>query len=240
MRKLGPLRLEHNQHHVSSHIPHTFIVSLSTLISLRQIKRPHPPTLSYKKNTSMDSSASQKLRSLTVAVIGAGAAGLCAARELLREGHKVVVFEKSDHIGGTWKYDPRTESDPIGNDPTREVVHSSLYLSLRTNLPRELMGFLDYPFPEDSENSDGRSFPGHEEVLWFLNKLADEFGIRDFIRFNRDVIRIERVNDRWVVESKACGCLVEEIFEAVVVCSGHFTEPRIAKIPGKFLDWHID
>ncbi|KAK4285404.1 hypothetical protein QN277_002104 [Acacia crassicarpa] len=179
------------------------------------------------------------VQSLTVAVIGAGVAGLCAARELLREGHTVVVFEKSDQIGGTWRYDPRTDSDPIGIDPTREVVHGSLYLSLRTNLPRQLMGFLDYPFPENRENGDPRAFPGHEEVLWFLNKFADDFGIRELIRFNREVLRIERVdgrNDKWIIESKSHDgggdSLFQEFFQAVVVCSGHFTEPRIAQIPG--------
>ncbi|KAL0312830.1 UNVERIFIED_CONTAM: Flavin-containing monooxygenase FMO GS-OX4 [Sesamum radiatum] len=84
--------------------------------------------------------------SRTVAVVGAGAAGLSAALELRREGHKVVVYERENQIGGTWAYTPETETDPIGLDPTRNIVHSSLYESLRTNLPREVMGFRVYPF----------------------------------------------------------------------------------------------
>ena len=79
-----------------------------------------------------------------VAVIGAGAGGLAAARELRREGHRVVVFERGGSVGGTWVYTSAVESDPLGLDPARKVVHSSLYDSLRTNLPRESMGFLDY------------------------------------------------------------------------------------------------
>lgn len=82
-------------------------------------------------------------RSLKVAVIGAGTAGLVTARELQREGHRVVIFEKAAEIGGTWKYNPEIESDPLGIDPNRKIVHSSLYSSLRTNLPRHLMGFSD-------------------------------------------------------------------------------------------------
>jgi monoamine oxidase len=35
-------------------------------------------------------------QSLQVAVIGAGMAGLLTARELKREGHRVIVFEKSN------------------------------------------------------------------------------------------------------------------------------------------------
>ncbi|TKY49679.1 Flavin-containing monooxygenase FMO GS-OX 3 [Spatholobus suberectus] len=172
---------------------------------------------------------------LRVAVIGAGVAGLAAANELCREGLDVVVFEKSDHLGGTWRYCPETDSDPVGSDPNREVVHTSLYRSLRTNLPRQLMGFVDYPFPT-REDGDPRTFPGHEEVLCFLNRFADEFGLRALTRFGSEVVRVERVggrSDSWVVESRTRDSLSREIFEAVVVCSGHFTEPRLpTTIPG--------
>ncbi|KAL6181984.1 hypothetical protein ACLB2K_043407 [Fragaria x ananassa] len=73
-----------------------------------------------------------QLASLHVAVLGAGAAGLVAALELRREGHKVVVFERGDQVGGTWVYTPEVESDPFGLDPDRTRVHSSMYQSLRT------------------------------------------------------------------------------------------------------------
>ena len=40
----------------------------------------------------------------TVAVVGSGPAGLAAADQLNRAGHAVVVFEKSDRIGGLLRY----------------------------------------------------------------------------------------------------------------------------------------
>ncbi len=40
----------------------------------------------------------------TVAVVGSGPAGLAAAQQLTRAGHKVTVFEKSDRIGGLLRY----------------------------------------------------------------------------------------------------------------------------------------
>lgn len=83
---------------------------------------------------------------LLQAVIGAGAAGMTAVRELRREGHRVEVFEQAPHIGGVWVLDEQVESDPLGKDPSRDTVHSSMYDSLRVNLPRELMGFADFPF----------------------------------------------------------------------------------------------
>ncbi|KAI4323510.1 hypothetical protein L6164_023108 [Bauhinia variegata] len=136
-------------------------------------------------------------RSVKVAVIGAGVSGLSATRELQR----VVVFEKQHRNGGTWVYDLRTDSDPLSVDPNRQIVHSSLYLSLRTNLPRQLMGFLDYPFSKE-ETGDPRTFPGHEEELRFLDKFVDEFGLRSLTRLNTEVVRVERVNRHWVVESR--------------------------------------
>lgn len=177
------------------------------------------------------------VRSVKVAVIGAGVAGLVAARELLRENHRVVVFEKARRIGGTWVYDSRIDSDPLSLDPNREIVHSSLYQSLRTNLPRHVMAFIDYPF-RLREGGDQRTFPGHEEVLSFLDDFARDFGLTELIRFNSEVVRVERVggrNDEWVVEWRVpeleSVVWKEEMFEAVVVCSGHHTEPRVAEIP---------
>lgn len=130
------------------------------------------------------------------AVIGAGAAGLVAAKELAAEGHRVTVFEQGDDVGGVWKYTPDVEvgmlpwtfhrtitrssilpacegcrgvahhplvsnemsreqpwparsqhyaddvqDDPLGVDPARRRVHSSMYAGLRTNLPRVSGGF---------------------------------------------------------------------------------------------------
>lgn len=174
---------------------------------------------------------------LTVAVIGAGLAGLLAARALKAEGHRAVVHEKSDRLGGTWAYDPRVESDPLGLDPDREIVHSSLYQSLHTNLPRQLMGFSDYPF---STNGDPSTFPGHPEVLRFINEFAAEFELAELIRFGAEVVRVERVdsgNDQWIVESRSREMSSNELFDAVVVCSGHYTIPKLADFPGNNLSF---
>ncbi|XP_052621439.1 flavin-containing monooxygenase FMO GS-OX5 isoform X2 [Lactuca sativa] len=168
--------------------------------------------------------------SLKVAVVGAGVAGLIAARELQRESHQVVVFEKSHRLGGTWAYDPRVESDLLGLDQNREIIHGSLYKSLRTNLPRQLMSFTDFKF-SDKTYGDERLFPGHEEVLKFLEDFAGSFEVTELIRFNTAVTRVELVDSdiiEFEVESKTNGVNAVEVFDAVVVCNGHNSEPRPA------------
>jgi cation diffusion facilitator CzcD-associated flavoprotein CzcO len=78
-------------------------------------------------------------RRLSVAVVGAGAAGLAAARELLREGHAVTVFEQGAGVGGQWRFSDNCEADDLlGRAPARRVP-GSVYASLRTNLPREVV-----------------------------------------------------------------------------------------------------
>lgn len=184
--------------------------------------------------------APRPITSRHVAVIGAGAAGLVAARELRREGHSVVVFERDDQVGGTWVYTPAVESDLLGVDPSRRTVHTSLYHSLRTNLPRESMGFRDYPFVfKDDADRDPRRFPGHREVLAYLKDFTREFGIGELVRFDSEVARVRIVEgSKWEVKSFERGkdeTVLGEIFDAVVVCNGHYTEPRIAEIPGNSL-----
>lgn len=82
------------------------------------------------------------------AVIGAGPAGLVAARELKREGHSVTMLEQMHEIGGVWLWNDGPVDIAIKQDHGSTAVNRScsMYASLRTNLPRELMGFSDLPF----------------------------------------------------------------------------------------------
>lgn len=63
---------------------------------------------------------------LKIAVIGAGASGLAAAKNALEQGHTVDVFEKTGVIGGVWYYTNETEKDEYGVE-----IHSPMYQRLR-------------------------------------------------------------------------------------------------------------
>jgi cation diffusion facilitator CzcD-associated flavoprotein CzcO len=180
-----------------------------------------------------------------VGVIGAGAAGLAAAKELIREGHKVIVFEQAMKVGGLWVYDPKVDSDLLGVEPHRKHVHSSVYASLRTNLPREVMSFVDFPFLT-KQGRDERCYPSHKEVALYLEDFAKEFDLLHVIQFGTFVEHVELVTmdstgqKGWKVMTTkridgVVGEVKEELFDAVVVCSGHYFEPKIANIPGIFI-----
>ncbi|KAL2516055.1 Flavin-containing monooxygenase FMO GS-OX-like 9 [Forsythia ovata] len=179
--------------------------------------------------------------SKNVCVIGGGPSGLVAARELRKEGHNVVVFEQNHDVGGQWLYDPIVENEePLGRDNFLKV-HSSIYESLRLASPREILGFTDFPFGM-KKGRDMRRFPGHKELLLYLQDFCECFGLREMIRFNTRVENVEMLDFpilgkdlRWVVkttEKKARDKVVEEVYDAVVVATGHYTKPRLPKIKG--------
>lgn len=176
-----------------------------------------------------------------VCVIGAGPSGLVAARELRKEGHDVVVLERRYDVGGQWLYEPNVESeDPLGKKKVLQV-HSSIYASLRLISPREIMGFTDFPFLV-KKGRDTRRFPGHRELWLYLKDFCEHFGLREMIRFNTSVeyVRMLEYDEigkdlKWMVKSREKSSeetAVEEVFDAVVVATGHYSHPRLPTIKG--------
>ena len=45
---------------------------------------------------------------MNIAIIGAGPAGIISARNAIKAGHSVVLFEKNTRIGGIWNIDERS------------------------------------------------------------------------------------------------------------------------------------
>lgn len=162
-----------------------------------------------------------------IAIIGAGAAGLAAGREMDRAGFDVTIFEKGDRIGGVWAWTPETDADPTGNQQG-DTVYSSIYDSLRTNLPRDIMAFMDYPFDSSGGGDDHwPRFPHHSRVLEYLERFADDFDLRRLVQTGARVDRVEP-GDGWSLEVGG-----ETLaFDAVMVCNGHYATPRLPALPG--------
>ena len=166
----------------------------------------------------------------SVAVVGAGAAGLASVRALRREGLAVTAFEARAGVGGTWVLEPGARG-----------AQSSLYESLRTNLPRELMGFQELPFTGPPGTS---TYCGHREVRQYLEAYAQSFDLTKDIRFNSRVVSARPVSVEggrgrgWRVEveegpvggsaevSKDVVCRYHMDYDALCVCNGHYTEAR--------------
>ncbi|XP_059622652.1 senecionine N-oxygenase [Phlebotomus argentipes] len=165
-----------------------------------------------------------------VAVIGAGTAGLCAAKHSIAAGMDVTVFEQMSQPGGTWVY-----SDDVGTDKFGLQVHTSMYRGLRTNLPKEIMGYPDFPIP-----GDGVSYIPAAEMLAFLQSYAKSFNVTSLIKFNHHVIRVRPLGQAtephtWevMVKDMPNDELLTQTFDFIFVCNGHYHTPYLPRYPGQ-------
>ncbi|KAK9873989.1 hypothetical protein WA026_002337 [Henosepilachna vigintioctopunctata] len=163
---------------------------------------------------------------MRVAIIGGGAAGLSSARHVIEDGHECELFEMSPQIGGTWLY-----TDDVGTDQYGFPVYSAMYQGLRTNLPKEVMGFPDFPIPDQQ-----KSYLTQAEILDFLNQYVKYFGLETVIKTNHMVTDIRPLTSTtWQVTAinKPINTKVIKEFDAVIICNGHYNEPRFPSLQGQ-------
>lgn len=154
-------------------------------------------------------------RKFKVAIVGSGAAGLITGYALKSKNIDFKIFERSDCVGGVWKY--RTDKP------------CAMYDSLRTNLPKEIMAFIeDFPFSDKILHS----YVTHVEVQEYLENFANVNDLFPYIKFNSNINRILKTteNSCWNVYSSDSSS--HEEFDAVVICNGHFNTPFIPNIKG--------
>jgi cation diffusion facilitator CzcD-associated flavoprotein CzcO len=149
---------------------------------------------------------------MSVAVIGAGGAGLAALRALVGRGIAAVGYEQGSDVGGNWRYE---------NDSGT----SAAYASLRTNVSRRRMQFRELPMPRAFGD-----FPTHAEMTAYFEAYARAFDLRRHVRFRTRVERVEPAGrDGWRVSLSGGDTALHR---AVVVANGHHWDPRWPELPG--------
>uniref|UniRef100_A0A8C6T6Z3 Flavin-containing monooxygenase n=1 Tax=Neogobius melanostomus TaxID=47308 RepID=A0A8C6T6Z3_9GOBI len=138
-----------------------------------------------------------------VAVIGAGSSGL------------PVCFESSNDIGGLWNF--------------KHVLFIRLiYRSLVTNTSKEMTCFSDFPMPDHYPNYTPNSL-----LLQYYRLYAQHFDLLKYIHFQTKVTHVVQrpdfpVSGQWDVETVNQDREKEHhVFDAVMVCSGHYTHPYL-------------
>ena len=150
--------------------------------------------------------AQQLPRSVRVAVIGSGFAGLGAAVALLRAGRKdFVVLERAHEVGGTWR--------------------DNRYPGCACDVPSHLYSFSFAPNPDWS-----RSFSAQPEIQAYLQRTAREHGVLPHVHFGTELLeaRWDDAAQRWHVRTSK-GELTAEV---LVNGTGALSEPSIPAIPG--------
>jgi hypothetical protein len=151
----------------------------------------------------------------TIAIVGAGPAGLCAARWLQAHGLSFDLLERQQDVGGIWDI-------AAPGSPMYESAH---FISSKT-----LSGFRDFPMPDDYPD-----YPGHRQILRYLRAYADRHALKARTQFGARVtaVRPQGVNGRprWQVEldgGETRG------YAGVIVATGLQWTPKQPRLPGHF------
>lgn len=171
-----------------------------------------------------------------VAIIGAGPSGLAqlrafqSAKEKGTDIPEIICFEKQSDWGGLWNYTWRTGLNEHG-----ESVHGSMYRYLWSNGPKEGLEFADYSF-EEHFGRQIASYPPRAVLFDYIVGRVKKANVRDMIRFNSSVRRVIYDDDKGLfsvtVHDHEKNAEYTEIFDHVVVASGHFSTPNMPYFAG--------
>jgi cation diffusion facilitator CzcD-associated flavoprotein CzcO len=140
-----------------------------------------------------------------VAIVGSGFAGLGAAVRLSEAGRTdLVVLEKGESLGGTWR--------------------DNTYPGCACDVPSHLYSFSFAPNPDWT-----RLFARQPEIRAYLEDIADRYRLRDRIRFGAQVTDLEWDGERWAVRI-ADGSVVHA--RAVIWGTGPLHIPSVPDIEG--------
>ncbi len=144
-------------------------------------------------------------------VVGAGAAGLCAARWLKELEIPFDVLERHPDVGGIWDIS-------FPGSPMYESCH---FISSRTR-----SGFRDYPLPDDYPD-----YPRHDLVLRYLRGYARHHQLRPHIHFATEVAATQPSESGWEI-TLASG--ETRAYAGLIAAPGNEWRPHRAALPGEF------
>jgi cation diffusion facilitator CzcD-associated flavoprotein CzcO len=149
---------------------------------------------------------------MTLCVIGAGAAGLAAARHLKEASIPFEVVERERDVGGIWD---------------ASLPHGPVYHSTHLISSKPLTQFPDFPMPREYPD-----YPDLAQALSYLRGYATRFGLYDHVRFGRTVERVERADgggwEVWFADGEA------RMYERLIVAAGIHWVPIMSRVPGRF------
>jgi len=173
---------------------------------------------------------------MRIGIIGAGPSGLAqlrafeSAKKAGVDIPEIICFEKQSNWGGMWNYTWRTGLDEFG-----EPVHGSMYRYLWSNGPKECLEFSDYTFDEHFGRPIS-SYPPREVLFDYIQGRIEKSNAREYIRFNTAARWVSFDEDTQqftvVLDDRANDRTYTEVFDYLVVASGHFSVPNMPHFKG--------
>ena len=138
-------------------------------------------------------------------IIGAGFAGLAMGRQLKQAGmENFAILDRADGVGGVWR--------------------ANTYPGAACDVPSHLYSYSFFLNPDWS-----RKFSPQPEILAYLERAADAFGLRDHLKLNQAVtaLAFDRADGIWTLTLASGRTLLARV---VVSAVGQLAEPAWPEI----------
>lgn len=150
-------------------------------------------------------SVAPQARDPRVVIVGAGMSGLLMGIRLQRAGiHDFTILEKAASLGGTWR--------------------ENTYPGIACDIPSHFYSYSFAPNPGWSH-----WFAPGDEINDYLERVADEHGVRQKVQYRKEVAEARRQGDGWHI---LCTDGTELDADIIVAATGVLHHPNVPKIPG--------
>jgi cation diffusion facilitator CzcD-associated flavoprotein CzcO len=142
---------------------------------------------------------------LRFVIIGAGMSGILSAIKLKEAGFDdVVIYEKADRLGGTWR--------------------ENTYPGIACDVPSH---FYSYSFALNPEWS--RRFAPGPEIHAYFEDVAQRFEVESLIRYGKEIARCTFEDGRWSLEASDGSC---DVADFIIAATGVLHHPAYPDIEG--------
>ena len=142
---------------------------------------------------------------MRVAIVGTGFGGIGTAVRLLQDGvEELVLFERSDDVGGVWR--------------------DNTYPGAACDVASHLYSFSFAPTGRWS-----RRFAPQAEIHSYLRDVARDFGLLPHVRLRTEVLSAAWDGGQWVLELSGGGSHTADV---LVAACGQLSRPRLPDVPG--------
>ena len=146
------------------------------------------------------------MKKFDVAIIGAGMAGMLAAIELRKQGYKnLVLFEKADNVGGTWR--------------------ENSYPGLTCDVPAH---HYTYSFARNPNWS--QTYASGPEIQKYFESIYESHNLKECIQFNSEVSELSFDGEYWTLDFLKQEAVIAKV---VIAATGVLHHPKIPTLTGQ-------
>lgn len=145
-----------------------------------------------------------KFSNKIIGIIGCGISGIAAAKECIKLGYQIQIFDKESSIGGVW--------------------FSKSYPTCKLQTTKYSYCYSDVPHFESTS-----LYPNRDEILEYLEEVCKKFNLKKYIKFNINIDKtyFNKEKKKWVLLYKSSDN-INKTFQCdyLITASGFYTDKK--------------